>query len=417
MIPQDAIGLGVALGIGLLIGLERERAKRPGTTRAAAGVRTFSLLGLTGATATLIGPEGIYVAGFFAAMTAAARYRATSRGDPGMTTEAAMLATLLLGMLAIRSPALAGGAGVVVATVLANRRRLHRLSRQWLSERELHDLLTLAAAAFVVMPLLPDRAIDPWGAIHPRSLWMLVVIVMAIGSFGYISLRAFGMRFGMAVAGLAGGFASSTATVALMGERARATPRMTASAASAALMSNIATIVQLAVVTGTLSRPLLSQLALPLLAAGTVAVIAALAVSWNVLRARDATPMPGEDRPFELGTALRFAALLGLVLWVTAVARATWGEASVPWMAAISGAVDVHAAAASVAQSVAAGRMPAADAATAVVTALAANSLLKCVFAAWRGGLAFALRVVPGIVAIVAAFAVVAWSMPWSRWQ
>ncbi|MDY1546962.1 MgtC/SapB family protein [Luteibacter sahnii] len=404
----DVMGLGVALAVGLLIGLERERAK-PSRTPRTAGVRTFSLVGLAGAVAALVGPEGTYVAGFFLSLVAVARRLRAARSDGGLTTEVAMLGTLLLGALAMRSPALAGGTGVIVATLLANRRRLHRLSRQWLSGRELHDLLTLAAAAFVIMPLLPDRAVDPWGALNPHRLWTLVVAVMAIGSLGYLSLRTFGLRFGLSLAGLAGGFASSIATVALMGQRARDTPRLAPAAASAALMSNVATVVQLAVVIGTPSPNLLARLALPMLAAAALVVMAAAAVGWRALHDAPPQATPLGDRPFELGTALRFGALLGTVLLATSIARDVWGAASVPWTMALSGLIDVHAAAASMAQAFATDATPLRVARTGVFIALASNALLKCAFACWRGGRAYALRVVPGIAAMVAAFALVSW--------
>ncbi|URL60108.1 MgtC/SapB family protein [Luteibacter flocculans] len=403
-----ATGLGVALGIGLLIGLERERSKRakhPGGATGQAGVRTFALLALGGALAALLGNAAVYVAGFFVACLGVASYRATARSDPSLTTEVAMLVTLLLGMLALSSPAVAGGAGVVVATVLANRRRLHRLSRQWLSERELHDLLTLAAAAFVVMPLLPDHAIDPWGALNPRRVWMLVVAVMAIGSLGYLSLRAFGLRFGLPIAGLAGGFASSTATVAAMGERARSAPALVGASASAALLSNVGTVVQLAVVTGALSPALLSYLAIPLVASGSVAVVVAIGMGWRAFSVSDDRVTIGTGRPFEVMTALRFGALLAGIMLLAAILRARWGPESLPWVMAISGVADVHAAAASVAQAVTTGGVDMATAAIGVFAALVTNSCLKCAAALVKGGRSYALRVIPGIAAIVIAFA------------
>lgn len=407
-------GLGVALGIGLLIGLERERSKRDGHAGMAtgqAGVRTFALLGLGGGLAALLGNAILYVAGLFVTCLAAVSYRATARRDPSLTTEVAMLVTLLLGMLAVVSPAVAGGAGVVVATVLANRRRLHRLARQWLSERELHDLLTLAAAAFVVMPLLPDHAIDPWGALNPRRVWMLVVAVMAIGSLGYLSLRAFGLRFGLPIAGLAGGFASSTATVAAMGERARNAPSLVGASASAAMLSNVGTIVQLAVVIGALSPDLLGYLAAPLIASGSVAVMVAIGMGWRAFSASNDRVAIGTGRPFEVMTALRFGALLASIMVLAALLRARWGPESLPWIMAISGVADVHAAAASVAQAVTTGGVDMTTAAIGVLAALVTNSCLKCAAALLKGGRAYALRVIPGIALIVLAFALaLAWT-------
>lgn len=398
-------GLATALGVGLLIGVERERAKGSGPGRAAAGVRTFTLLGLVGAIAQFIGPIGIAVTGAAVALAVVASYRRTRTQDPGLTTEVAMLATFLIGIVAMRSATLAAGLGVVIALVLASKSRLHRFTRQRLSQQELHDGLLLVAAAFVVLPLLPDRSIDPWGAINPRRLWILVVAVMAVSSAGYIALRMFGSRLGLALAGLAGGFVSSTATIAAMGDKAKASPGLVAAFASAGLMSNVGTVVQLAVVLATLSPPLLAHAARPLVAAGVVAVAAAAVSNWRAFAAKvdDDAGVAGK-RPFEPRHVLAFVAILGGILLLSAIARHWLGDGSLPWVLAASGLADVHAAAASAAQLVAQGQIAEDAALLAITAALAANSLMKCLMAAVRGGRAYAARLIPGIVLMVVAF-------------
>jgi len=225
-LPVELAGLAVAAGIGLLVGIERERSKGTGAARAAAGVRTFLLLALAGAVAQLLGPLAVAVAGGFAALAALSSYRYSRARDPGLTTESAMLLVYLLGVLAMQRTVLAAGLGVAVAVVLASKSRLHRFARQVLTTQELHDVLLLAAAAAIVLPLLPDRSIDPWQALNPRKLWLLVVLVMGIQAMGYVALRALGPRAGLALAGLAGGFVSSTATIAAMGERSREEPAL-----------------------------------------------------------------------------------------------------------------------------------------------------------------------------------------------
>ena len=401
---DDAIGFGVALGIGLLIGLERERAKGRGPQREPAGVRSFALLGLSGAVAESLGPVALAVAGASVIALAATSYLATRLRDPGLTTEIAMMVVWLLGALAARSPQAAAALGVVTTLLLANRRRLHRFSRRLLSRREMHDLLVLAAAAFVVLPLLPDRSIDPWQALNPRRLWVLAVAVMSVSSLGHLALRLLGARVGLPIAGLAGGFVSSTATIAAMGDRARASPSLRGVAASAGLMSNVATVVQLAIVIGVLSQPLLARTAPALAAAGAVAVLAAAWAARAARRDPEPVRMAASQHPFELSAALRFVALLAAVMLAAAVARAHLGPASLPWVLALSGLADVHAAAASAAQLAGAG-LDLDTARAGVSAAFAANSAMKC-FVAWhRGGAGFAVRVVPGIAAMAAAFA------------
>lgn len=405
-LSDDILGLGVAIGVGLLIGVERERAKGAGPRRAAAGVRTFMLLGLAGALAHLVGEIGILVAGIFVTLAVLASYRRSQAADPGLTTEVAMLVTFFLGVLAMRVTPVAAGLGVVVALVLASKSRLHRFTRQVLSAQELHDLLLLTAAAFVVLPLLPDRTVDPWDAINPRKLWLLVVAVMAVSSAGYVALRAFGSRLGLALAGLAGGFVSSIATIAAMADRARATPESSASFASAGLVSNVGTIIQLTIVLAALSPELLTHAAWPLAAAGVVAVGAAVVASWRAFSSSgDGRSLAGQ-RPFEPMRVLAFVAILAAIMLLAAIARHWLGAGSLPWVLAASGLADVHAAAASAAQLVATGQVGADQALVAVLAALASNSLMKCVVAALKGGRHYALRVIPGIVLMVIAFAV-----------
>lgn len=405
-LSDDILGLGIALGIGLLIGVERERAKGTGSGRAAAGVRTFMLLGLAGALAHLVGAVGVLVAGIFVTLAMLASYRRSQAADPGLTTEVAMLLTFFLGVLAMWNTPLAAGLGVVVALVLASKSRLHRFTRQVLSAQELHDLLVLAAAAFVVLPLLPDRTIDPWDAINPRKLWLLVVAVMAVSSAGYVALHAFGSRLGLALAGLAGGFVSSTATIAAMADRARAAPESSPSFASAGLISNVGTIIQLTIVIAMLSPELLRLAAWPLAMAGMVAAGAALVASWRAFSSpSDGRALAGK-RPFEPMRVLAFVAILATIVLLAAIARHWLGAGSLPWVLAASGLADVHAAAASAGQLVATRQVGADQALVAVLAALASNSLVKCVVAAVKGGRHYAMRMIPGIVLMVVAFAV-----------
>jgi uncharacterized membrane protein (DUF4010 family) len=408
-LPAHVLEFAVALGVGLLIGVERELRKGAGPTRAAAGVRTFVLLSLAGALAQWLGPAPLLVAGVAVALLVFASYRRSSEADPGLTTEVAMVVTFLLGCVAMRLPVAGAGLGVLVAIVLYSKPALHPFVRERLSEQELHDLLMLAAAAFVVLPLLPDRAIDPWGAIDLRRLWLLVVALMAISSAGYVALRWFGPRLGLPLAGLAGGFVSSTATVAAMADQSRAAPARRRAFASAALASNVGTVLQLAVVLGAFSPPLLRLAAWPLAAAGVVAAVAALASMLGVPDRHDGESASLLKRPFEPRRVLGFVALLAAILLVAAIAQQVLGIGSLPWVLALTGLGDVHAAAASAAQLVALGKADAATAMPALLAALASNSLVKCVMAGLRGGGRFALLTVPWIVLMVGAFGITFW--------
>jgi uncharacterized membrane protein (DUF4010 family) len=412
-IPAELSGFSVALGIGLLIGIERERSKGDGPDRAAAGVRTFLLIALVGALASTaaqrFGGVILAVGGGFVALAALAAYRRSRADDPGLTTEVAMLVTFLLGALAMTALPLAAGLGVVVAVVLASKSALHRFVRDTLTEQEVHDGLLLAAAAAVVLPLLPDRAIDPFGAFNPHTLWTLVVLVMAINAGGYIALRMLGPGTGLPLAGFIGGFISSTATIAAMGDRARASPQLRSQCVAAALFSNVATILMLGAVIGALSAPMLQRLALPLTLAGIAALIATAIARWRLAPGAVADRPVAGGRPFEPRQALSFAAIVSAILLLSALVHRWLGDAGVGLAAGVSGFADVHAAAASVAQLAAAGAIAPEHAGWPVFVALATNSASKLLMAWLRGGSGFALRLLPGVMLIVTAFAAAVW--------
>ena len=250
----DTLGLLVALGCGLLIGLERERRKGSGDDRRAAGIRSFSVTALIGALAQSMGDGLLVVLGgsLIVALIAVAYYKSRSR-DPGITTELALFATYLVGVQAILSPATAAACGAGLAALLAARGRLHRFATQLLSERELHDGLLLAALALVVLPLIPSVPIAWLGGINPRPLAAMVLLILVLQAAGHVALRLLGPRGGVAAAGFFGGFVSSTATIASMGSSARQHPGWAGVTASGAALSTVATWVQVMVLATALS--------------------------------------------------------------------------------------------------------------------------------------------------------------------
>lgn len=387
----------VAAGIGLLIGIERERSKGDGGT---AGVRTFTLVALLGAAGAHLGVPAMLLAGAFVAAAALLSYVRSSSADPGLTTEIALVMTYLLGVLAKDESLIAGALGVAVAILLAGKSRLHHFAQQMLTPQEIHDGLLLLASALIVLPLLPAGTIDPWGVIEIRKLWTLVVLIMAIGAAGHVALRVFGARIGLPLAGFVGGFVSSAATIAAMGQRAQREPARVDSAAAAGMASSIATAVLLTALLAGTSLALL-QVVWPLLAAA--ALIGLGAAAWLARRAHNGG-LPAdsaEGRPFDPKDALMFAGLIAAVLLMSAGLKAWLGPKAI-WLAAASaGFADVHAAALSMAQLVTGGTLGLADAKWALVLAFATNLITKLVVAR-RGGPAYFQRILPGHVLTLA---------------
>lgn len=404
---ETLYGVALALGLGLLVGVERER-RRDGHAPAVAGVRTFALIAMAGAIAERIGGIGIALGGAFVVLAALASYRSSRGSDPGLTTETAMLVVFLLGVLAMRERALAAGLGVAVALLLAMKTRAHHFVHKVLTDQELHDALLLAAMATVVLPLLPNRTIDPWQVLNPRNLWLLAVIVMAISALGHVAKRMFGARNGLLLAGFAGGFASSSATIASMGARARREPALASACAGAGMLSNVSTVVQLAVVVGLMSPPLLMRLWPALLSSGVVVVGFAL-VAAHAARAVSTEETTGDGRAFEPRQALLFVVILATVMVTSAALQAWLGDVALDAVLAVSGFADVHAAAATAAQLVAAGRVNLDAVLPGLALGLAANSVTKMALAWASGGRAYALRLLPGIACMLLAFVLTLW--------
>lgn len=396
------IDLAVALGIGLLIGAERERRKGTRPSRSPAGIRTFAAASLAGAVSILAGGEllfGIVTAGAIA-LTAVAYFRSRS-SDPGLTSEFVLVLAVLLGGLAMQKSGLAAGLAVVVTALLAARTPLHRFARSVLTETEMEDALIFGSATLVVLPMLPDRSLGPFDALNPRSIWIVVILVMAISSAGHIAVRALGARAGLAVAGLASGFISSVATISSMGARAARNPEMLTVAVAGAVLSTVSTVIQMSAVLAATSMPVLVTLSIPLICAGGLAI--AYGAIFTVLAMKqEGAEEPQRGRAFSLPKALALAAILSMIVLIAAALRQAFGENGVIVGAAIAGLADTHAAAVSVASLVASEKMPAGEAAIPILAALSTNTISKIVVASTSGNRAFAYRVVPGLVLLIA---------------
>lgn len=394
--------LAVALGIGLLIGVERERRKGDASRRAPAGIRSFALAALLGAVSFHVG-QALLLAVVAACVAAFAGLAYRNDGEPrGLITEFSLLFTLLAGALAMREPVLASGLGVTVALLLAARTRIHHFVSSVITETEVHDTLVLAGAALVVMPLMPDRYIGPFGAINPHALWTVVVLMLSISALGHVALRLFGPSSGLAVAGLISGFVSSAVTISAMGGRARQQPALLPSAVAGAVLSTVATMVQMALVLAAASPATLAAMAVPLACAS---VAAALYAAWFVLRAlrQQVSESVADDSTFSFATALALAAMIAVVLLAAAALNAWLGRSGLLAAVTVAGFADAHSPGISVASLVAGGKMSATDAVLPILAAMSANTVTKIVLAVVSGGRRFALQIVPGLLLALGA--------------
>lgn len=402
MPPIDSlwINLAAALGIGLLVGAERERRKGEGPSREPAGIRTFTVASLLGAVSMILGGGLIVAAAALGvAILLGVAYWRVADQDPGLTTETAVILTLVLGALAIVEPGLAAGLAVALAALLASRERLHRFVRGMLTERELHDFMVLAAATLVVLPLMPDRYGGPFDAINLRTIWMIVILVMAIGGAGHIALRLLGTRLGLPVAGFVSGFVSSTATVAAMGEQASRAPALLRPAIAGAVMSSVATVVLMTVLLAAMSPAALYALAMPLACAGAAAVAYGALFMFRSLREQHALPA-AEQPAFSLRTALALAATITAVLIAVAALKSWYGDAGLIAAAGVAGFADVHAALVSITSLVVSGKLDPGAAAIPILAALSTNTISKLIVALVSGGRRYAMELAPGLLSL-----------------
>ncbi len=383
---QAVWNFATALLIGALLGIERERHKREHDEQTIGGLRTFILFALIGAlggwlTLVLDSPWILAAALVASIAPVLAGYVISARTQPdalGLTTELAAVAACLLGaMTTLGYRELAVGLGVAVAAVLAYKQPLHGLVQR-LDREDVYAGLRLLIATFIVLPLLPDEPVDPWGALRPQSLWMLVLLISSLSLVGYVATRLLGANRGIPLTGITGGLVSSTAVTLAFARQSR--DRAYASAApalaSGILLAWAVMFVRVLVEVLVVNRALLGAVLVPF---ATMALTATAAALYLRRRARDDEPAAGVPlrNPFSLRAAARFAAFFALVLLVVKLVQTYAPGRGVYFVAALAGTTDVDAITLSMAQYARTGS--AHVAVQAITVAALTNTLVKTV--------------------------------------
>lgn len=396
------LNLAVALGVGLLIGTERERSKGTGPDKSPAGIRTFTIASLLGAVSTVFNFWLLVVSILCVMIFVAIAYFNKQSKDPGLTTEVALIFTIILGGLAMSSAALAAALAVIVAILLTAKEPIHGFVLGVVTKDELNDFLILAAATLIILPLVPNEFIGPFEAINPHNLWLIVILVMTISALGHLALRWLGGRIGLPIVGLVSGFISSIATVGAMGARAKETPSLISSAVAGATLSSLATIFQLTLLLTAIHPPTLQALMWPLIFGGVAIATYGLIVTLNSLQ-KDGEEMNPPTRTFSVKTALILAAVIAVALVASAALKAWFGQAGLVVASGVAGVADVHAAAISVASLAAASKLGPESAVIPILVAFSINAVSKAVMAIVSGGRDFSSQVILGLIAQVTA--------------
>jgi len=404
-----ALGLLVALMIGAVVGLERGwRLRQYGEGRRVAGLRTFALMGLAGGVAGLVGERAgawvvpVALAGVIALLVLGYRRSASRQDDMGITTEVAGVLVFLLGVLATAGQALlALAGGVVTAVVLGFKPRLHAFL-VWLDGPEIRAILQLALITAVLLPLLPRSGYGPWDVLNPYQIWLMVVLISAIGFVGHFAVRIVGSRRGVLFTGLFAGLASSTALTLTLSRAARQQQSLQPLFAAAIVLACTTMFPRLLVLVAAVAPGLLAGLYLPVAILTAVGLTATVGLVIESGHGQDNARSPALQTPFELGTALRFGVILVVVMLGAEALRRLAGDAGVYLMALLSGLTDVDAITLSLGN-MAGEQLGAAVALQGILIAAMANTLVKMGLAIGLGGRGLALRVGLGLGAVLVA--------------
>jgi uncharacterized membrane protein (DUF4010 family) len=400
----------IALAIGLLIGLERER--RP---EAKAGLRTFALAGVFGAVCALLseqtGSAWVLAAGLavIGLMTSAAYLRERDPGaDPGTTTVAAISICFALGAMVWYGHTVPAVALAIVTTILLYFKAELEGAILSLTRRDLVSILQFAVLTFIVLPLLPDRNYGPYSAFNPHQIWLMVVLISGVSLAGYVALRIVGQRHGSVLLGLSGGLVSSTATTLVYARHGAIAARMVPLASVVILLANLVVLARIAVLGGIVAPSVLPLLA-PVLAGGTALGLLGTIAVWRRLDSVYDLPTPEISNPTEIGTALGFGALYAAVLLLAAWLSDVAGAKGLYAVAIVSGLTDVDAITLSSLRLLGLGSLSPLQAVTAVTLAIMSNMAFKLGLVFAIGGRALGSRCAVGMLATLAGLGIALW--------
>ncbi|MCB9421882.1 MAG: MgtC/SapB family protein [Ardenticatenaceae bacterium] len=377
---------GVALFIGLLVGLQREfsydEEDKP-DQKTFAGVRTFTLMSLAGCTAAyvaeLLGSAWGFVGivAILGGLVGISYFISASRGETGVTTEVAAILIMLVGALAFWDEmALAVALGVVVTALLSLKVELHRFAER-ISREDVLATLKFAIISAIVLPVLPNQSFwpAPFDVLNPYKIWLMVVLISGISFLGYVLVKVVGSQRGVGLTGLLGGLVSSTAVTLSFSQRSQKNAQLAKPFALAITIAWTVMFARVLVVVGALSVPLLRVVWLPITAAGVAGL--AYGVYLYFAPHADDDEEVSVTNPFELGPAVTFGLLYGVILLVSRAAQMYFGDTGVYVSSILSGLADVDAITLSMTELSGQGALTLETAARAITFAAMSNTVVK----------------------------------------
>lgn len=397
--PVEAFG--TALGIGLLIGMERER--RPD---AAAGLRTFALVAMLGCLFALLGEKTggpwllvaglLVISGSMIASNFSAQQEEQYRG---FTSEAAIIVTYGLGAAVWFGYSTLAVMLAITTTVLLYLKAELRQFSERTTPKDINSILQFAVLSLVILPILPSEDFGPYNAINPRQVWYMVVLISGLALSGYLALRIIGARHGAALLGIFGGLASSTATTMMFSRHARDHADLIHMSAIVILIANVMVMIRLWLVASVVAPTLATQIAI-VFACGIVPGVAMALYRWKVLSDAGDLPMPEVKNPTEMRTAVSFGLLYAVVVLASAWLQDIAGSSGLYIVALVSGLTDADASVLSTLRMFNLDKVVSGDAVIAVTLALLANLVFKIGLVLSIGGGKLARHALPGLFAI-----------------
>lgn len=379
--------IGLSTALGMFIGLEREWAHKE------AGIRTFALFCLTGMISTVIYPPytsiacTIFAIAFIIIMST---HGISQRKDPNLTTGAALFVTFFVGVLiGIGQMVPAVIIAIIVTALLSIKTELQSIAVE-LTAQEVHAAVEFGILAFVIYPILPDKPIDPWGVINPRTIWLMVVLISGIGFVNYIIMKKYGFK-GAAYTGFFGGLANSTAIVAEFSSRIKAEPALTMIAVSAVILSDVAMCVRNLALCIFLAPSLLPKLIVPY---GFMIVIGVLFAYRHIMKEQPVTVKI--HSPFSIRNALVFGTIFLIMVIMSAAAVFELGRAGFLISSFLSGMVSSASATASAIALLQSGTLDINTAAMGIILASMSSIIVKFPLAYVSNNKKFIARVALG---------------------
>ena len=412
------LDLGLSLGLGLLIGLQRER-----TATQLGGIRTFPLISLFGTMCGLLGTRyGVWMpaAGLLAVLgiLALSNFLAVQKGaaGPGQTSEIAALLTFTLGAyLPEGNTSVVLVASGVVVMLLHLREPMHHMVER-IGRRDMAGIMRLVVISLIILPILPDRAFGPFQVLNPFDIWLMVVLIVTISLGGYIAYKILGEKSGTILSGILGGVISSTATTVSFARRLRSAPHAWHLGLVAILIASAIAYIRVLVEIALIAPAYLGRIAPPILA--MLLWMALIAAGVYFLYRGEGEKPPAPTNPAELKSALIFGAIYAVVLFAVAAVKQLAGAGALYTAAVISGLVNMDAITLSISRLVEATRIEPNQGWRLILVASLANLVFKGAAVAFLGNWRLAARL--GLffgLAIAGGLAIVwFWPAAWS-WQ